>query len=50
LPDYLDVESIERALILKLKPLFNNETHYDYVFEKGVKVFSSKEQKDARFI
>jgi hypothetical protein len=50
LPDYLNVESIERMLILKLKPLFNNETHYDYVFEKGVKVFSSKEQKDARFI
>lgn len=50
LPDYLDVESIERSLILELKPLFNNETHYDYVFEKGVKVFSLKEQKDARFI
>ena len=38
LPNNLSVLDIEYELIKSLKPLFNNETYYDYSFEKIVKV------------
>ena len=50
LPDYLEIQDIEKMLIEELKPLFNNETHYGYTFEKGVKVVALEEQNNARFI
>ena len=50
LPDYLVVQDIEQTLIKELKPLFNNETHYNYTFEKGVKITPVQETENARFI
>jgi hypothetical protein len=49
LPEYINLTDIENTLIYSLKPLLNSETHYDYKFEKGIKIVSISE-KNARFI
>lgn len=41
----MDLEDVEIELIKSIKPLFNNETHHDYVFQKGIKVVSLTGEK-----
>jgi hypothetical protein len=43
LPNNLSVKDVEYELIKSIKPLFNNETFYDYNFKKVVEVSLRKE-------
>lgn len=46
----LEVGDIEKTVIQKMKPFFNNETFYNYSFEKTLKVTSKEGIVNAKLI